>query len=336
MNRRPDLEARTLAEAALRWLGVPACAVDFETTGPLPAIDDLVSAAIGRYDPTTDTVDWWSSLFRPSVAVTSGATAAHGLTDADLADAPTLAQRWPYLFDRLDGAVWVGHGIRRFDVPMIAAAFARLPGSPVPPVPAAVVDTLDLMTHFEPRRLAAAVAHYCGRTPTAAHTAEGDAIDAADVLGAMVARYGLDTLGAGDADPWARVAALQALTSTDASPEELADYVEPSGRFVWRGSVAYCTFGSRTKGQRIEDIDAGFWRWLLKQPVAEAGSRDGFPETVRQIASDALRGRYPQRTEAPLSSGQDSRLSSVGFDSPRRYQSPAPEPRGLFDAETEE
>ena len=293
-NVRADDPAQA-AERALRTLGVRACAVDLETTGPEPTIDRIISIGLIHVTPgggDEPDLSWrWSTLVCPEMGITPGATEAHGLTDGDVVLAPTWDIVAGTVAEALDGAVWVGHGVRRFDADLLAREYARV-GIPAPR-PAAIIDTLGLITRFEPRTLTAAVAHYLGRIPTQAHDALGDAVDAAEVLGAMLTRYpalaDLVVSTPPTVDPGARgvvlAGALAALSDRDPSSDDL---VEPSGRFVWRGPDAYATFG-KVAGKRAQDIDAGFYRWLLGKD---------FPDEVKAIAAQALKGRYPTRDAA--------------------------------------
>lgn len=286
---RPDDPAQA-AERALLALGVRACAVDLETTGPEPTIDRIVSIGLIHVMPAKGeepALAWrWSTLVHPEVSITPGATEVHGLTDGDVALAPTWDMVAGTVAEALDGAVWVGHGVRRFDADILAREYARV-GVPAPR-PAAIIDTLGLMTRFEPRTLTAAVAHYLGRVPTQAHDALGDTADAAEVLGAMLDRYPALSELMLDPDPDAARQRLVALSEPDPSSDDL---VEPSGRFVWRGADAYATFG-KVAGTRAQDIDAGFYRWILGKD---------FPDEVKAIAAQALKGRYPTRDAGRLS-----------------------------------
>ncbi|XP_066335462.1 protein NEN4-like [Miscanthus floridulus] len=83
----------------------------------------------------------YDTLIRPgdlSVAVT------RRFTDVEaIASAPPFKDVADKIFDILDGRVWAGHNIQRFDCPRIREAFADI-GRPAPE-PAGVIDSLNVL-----------------------------------------------------------------------------------------------------------------------------------------------------------------------------------------------
>lgn len=73
-------------------------------------------------------------------------TAVHGISDADVADAPRFGEIAHVVFQLLDGAVFVAHNAR-FDLGMVQHAFAR---AGVDFNPAGVACTLDAFRLLEP------------------------------------------------------------------------------------------------------------------------------------------------------------------------------------------
>ncbi|CAD6273390.1 unnamed protein product [Miscanthus lutarioriparius] len=86
-------------------------------------------------------VDSYDTLIRPgdlSVAVT------RRFTDVEaIASAPPFKDVADKIFQILDGRVWAGHNIQRFDCPRIREAFADI-GRPAPE-PAGVIDSLNVL-----------------------------------------------------------------------------------------------------------------------------------------------------------------------------------------------
>ena len=67
--------------------------VDVETTGLNPRTDRILEIGIVTADGSGRPTGEWSSLVNPGRPV--AATVVHGLTDADVADAPPIAEVLP-------------------------------------------------------------------------------------------------------------------------------------------------------------------------------------------------------------------------------------------------
>ncbi|KAL6523712.1 hypothetical protein OROGR_017315 [Orobanche gracilis] len=73
-----------------------------------------------------------------------------GLTREAIANAPLFDEVADKIFDVLDGRIWAGHNIRRFDCVRIKEAFARI-NRPAP-TPAGIIDSLGVLTEKFGRR----------------------------------------------------------------------------------------------------------------------------------------------------------------------------------------
>jgi len=174
------------APGALRRRGevpVPSgyAVFDCETTGTDPEEDEIVSLALVLLDRDGVETERFSSLVRPSRPIPEDATAIHGISDADVADAPAFAQFAGRLLGLLDGRVFVAHNAS-FDLAMLQGAFqaARLEYQP-----AAVACTLDAFRVLEPLAADHRLETICGRHGVAladAHDATSDALAAAALV----------------------------------------------------------------------------------------------------------------------------------------------------------
>lgn len=87
----------------------PYAVVDVETTGLSPRRGDrVVEIAVARVDASGRVEDEFATLINPDGRDT-GPSFIHGITNADVAAAPTFAQVVPELLQRLDGTVLVAH-----------------------------------------------------------------------------------------------------------------------------------------------------------------------------------------------------------------------------------
>jgi DNA polymerase III epsilon subunit family exonuclease len=117
--------------------------LDTETTGlEAHAGDRVCEIAVVRahLDPRRPS-ESWSSLVAPGRPMPATAESIHGISDADLAGAPSWADVHAEVTRQLDGAVLVAHNAA-FDVGFLAAEAARL-GLPSP-VRGPVLCTLTL------------------------------------------------------------------------------------------------------------------------------------------------------------------------------------------------
>jgi DNA polymerase-3 subunit epsilon len=87
---------------------VPLAIVDLETTGLYPG-DRIVEIAIVRVEPGSEPVTVVDTLVNPGRPVT--ATEIHGITDADVADAPTFREIVPVVLEALSNAVFASYNV---------------------------------------------------------------------------------------------------------------------------------------------------------------------------------------------------------------------------------
>lgn len=90
--------------------------LDTETTGIDPDADGICEIAIVRFRDGVPEV--WHSLVNPGFPIPPTASAVHNITDADVADAPTLEELLPRIKEMLKGAEVVAHNAK-FDAAFI-------------------------------------------------------------------------------------------------------------------------------------------------------------------------------------------------------------------------
>ncbi|KAL3618602.1 Protein nen4 [Castilleja foliolosa] len=76
--------------------------------------------------------------------------AAHGITREAISNAPSFHEVANKIFDVLNGRIWAGHNIQRFDCVRIKEAFAKI-NRPAP-TPAGMIDSLGVLTQKFGRR----------------------------------------------------------------------------------------------------------------------------------------------------------------------------------------
>jgi len=110
------LAGRSMAE-------IPVAVVDLETTGLYPGGDRIVEIAVVRVGPNEEPKLLFDTLVNPRRRMS--ATEIHGITDADVADAPTFEEVAGNLLAALSGSVFASYNVY-FDSKFVQAEFAQV------------------------------------------------------------------------------------------------------------------------------------------------------------------------------------------------------------------
>jgi DNA polymerase III subunit epsilon len=110
-----------LTESPLR--GAPVAVLDFETTGIDPGMRHPVQVAICPLNLGDTAGPTWQSLIRPPCPIPPEASAVHGISDDDVANAPTWAEVEDEVLGRLDGRVLCAYNLP-FDWTVLCEAMA--------------------------------------------------------------------------------------------------------------------------------------------------------------------------------------------------------------------
>jgi len=119
--------------------------LDTETTGLSAWFGDRICEIAILRCRGDEILDSFDTLVNPARPISPGAARVNGLTDAELAGAPSFAEIAAQVASRLEGAILVGHNTP-FDLGFVSSEFHHL-GREFPPVE--LIDTLQLArTHF--------------------------------------------------------------------------------------------------------------------------------------------------------------------------------------------
>ncbi|MEL6760429.1 MAG: exonuclease domain-containing protein [Myxococcota bacterium] len=243
---------------------------DLETTGLDIENDRIVEISCVKTERCGDRSVFTRRL-NPGKPIAPEATAVHGIRDDDVRDAPGFAELAAELTAFLRGCDLSGFNVERFDLPLLAKEFERI-GQKFPDSGTRIIDSWRIFLKKEPRDLTAAYRLYCGKDLEGAHSAEADAVAAADVLLAQVERY---------AD----------LPKTVDALDEYCHPVHPGridsdGKFIWSDGIATINFGKH-RGKSLEMLAAehpDYLHWICGA---------SFSDEVVRICSEALNGRFP-------------------------------------------
>ena len=128
----------------------------------------------------------YTRLVRPSREIPAEATAVHGISAADVADAPSFADIASELRARLGDSVFVAHNVG-FDLPMLQHAFGR---AGIEYAPGATACTLEAFRLLEPLSDNHRLQSICERRGIAlddAHEALSDVLATTELLRAVLA-----------------------------------------------------------------------------------------------------------------------------------------------------
>ena len=97
--------------------------VDLETTGSLIGVDEIMEVGLVRVEGG-QVGEIFSTRLTTSRGIPPWVSRLTGISRADLADAPDLAEMGPRIVELLEGAIFVAHDIR-FDLPFLRWALSR-------------------------------------------------------------------------------------------------------------------------------------------------------------------------------------------------------------------
>ncbi len=160
---------------------------DCETTGTNPAADEIVAVAVVRLGADGSETLRYSSHVRPAGPIPADATAVHGISDEDVAGAPSFGEVAGVLVRMLTGAVFTAHNVE-FDLPMLQRAFAEVG---IRYHPFSTACTLDAFRVLEPEAPEHRLESLCARHGIVlddAHDALADALATAGLLRVLLER----------------------------------------------------------------------------------------------------------------------------------------------------
>ncbi|MFT0847950.1 3'-5' exonuclease [Actinomycetaceae bacterium L2_0104] len=154
--------------------------VDVETTGLNPSSDRIIEIDVVALDAEGEFEDEWTSLVNPLRPV--AAQFVHGISDDDVAGAPTFTELLPHIATRLEGRAIAAHNAA-FDVGFLNASFKRARFPMEVPLDATVC-TMELSKIYLPegRHGLVSASERAGITLSQHHRALADAWTAAQLL----------------------------------------------------------------------------------------------------------------------------------------------------------
>ena len=224
----------------------PIVFFDLETTGTDVQKDRIVQISLIKLYPDKKE-ETLSYLINPEMSIPVGATAIHGISNADVKDEPNFKIRSNEIFIFLKGCDIGGYNIHNFDLPLLRNEFIRA-GINYEIEGISIIDSMVIYKKKERRDLTAAYKFYCNKNLENAHNAEADIRATMEVFLAQVEKYN---------DIGSNLEEISAFSSfNDSRPADI------NGKFLYnKNNELIFNFGSH-KGERVID-NADYAKWML-------------------------------------------------------------------------
>ena len=262
----------------------PLVFFDLEATGVNILNDRIVEISVvkifpdGRREVKTRRIN-------PEMHIPEEASAIHGIYDKDVANEPTFRAISKNFFIYLEDCDLGGYNITKFDIPMLTREFSRA-GLTFTTANRRIIDAYNIFCRMEPRNLSAAYKFFCGKDMKDAHSAEADTLATVEIFEGEIKRYSQMVREdyPEDIEKWPET--LDEFHTF--CNQRMIDSIDPDGRFKWKNGEAVVALGKNagTSLRRIAIDNPDFLRWIL---------RSDFSVEVKNIASDALKGIFPEK-----------------------------------------
>ena len=230
----------------------------FESTGLNVASDRIVEISIVKVSPgapgESNKVEVKTRRINPTIPITPGAQAVHGISDDDVKDCPTFKQIARSLAQLMEGCDIAGYNSLKFDVPMLAEEFLRA-GVDFDFRKRKLVDVQNIFHKKEQRTLKAAYKFYCGLNLDNAHSAEADTMATYEVLEAQLDRYAGDT-----EEPLLNDVNYLAKYSCQTR------FVDYAGRMVYDDNDEPVFNFGKHRGKKVADVlrkEPSYYSWMM-------------------------------------------------------------------------
>ena len=225
----------------------PICFFDLETTGVNVTNDRIVEICVHKVHPNgkEETHTW---RVNPTIPIPAGASAVHGIYDADVADKPTFAHLAAEVNGLIQDSDLAGYNSNKFDIPLLAEEFLRA-GIEFDMSKRRAVDVQNIFHRMEQRTLTAAYKFYCDKSLEDAHSAEADVLATYEVLKSQLDRY-------------EELENDMSFLAEFSNRQKVADF---AGFIAYNGhGQEICTFG-KYRGQTVESVlqeNPGYYSWI--------------------------------------------------------------------------
>lgn len=246
----------------------PLVVFDLETTGLDLVNDRIIQISYIKVMPSGE--EKRENIFvNPGKPIPPLVQQLTGITDADVADAPSFKSLAASLATKFKGCDFAGFNSNHFDIPMLAEEFLRA-GIDFDFSSCRLIDAQTIFHKMERRNLAAAYKFYCGRKMEddfEAHRADQDTEATYRVLMGELDKYSAEN----QTEPERQLANDMDVLAEFSKNNDNVDF---AGRIVWKevtGADGKPVMGADGKPLRQEVFNFGKHKGL---PVADVLKRD--------------------------------------------------------------
>ncbi len=265
-------------------LSRPIVFFDLETTGLNILSDRIVEFSYIKVFPDGSEQSGTMRL-NPEIPIPAEATAIHHITDADVAQCPTLSQVARKIVGIFADSDVAGYNSNHFDVPMLAEQLA-LVGYNFDIRSHKYIDVQAVFHKMEQRTLSAAYRFYCDKDLENAHSANADTRATYEVLKAQLDRY----------------------PTLKNNVDFLSDFTSKSNKIDLAGRIVRDEQGrerfsfGKHKDQLVEDVfrqEPSYYSWMMngqfssdtKQVITEIYNR-----IFNHFSIQDLTSKYPSKS----------------------------------------
>ncbi|WP_435137916.1 exonuclease domain-containing protein [Formosa sp. A9] len=226
----------------------PICFFDLETTGVNISKDRIVEIAILKvYPDGKEEATTW--LVNPEMKIPKEVSDIHGITDADVANAPTFKALAKDIYNIIKDSDLAGFNSNRFDIPLLAEEMLRADVD-FDMKSTLAIDVQTIFHKMEQRTLSAAYKFYCNKDLENAHSAAADTYATYEVLKAQVDKY-------------EELENNAKFLSEFSSRKQFADF---AGFIIYNKAGEECFSFGKHKNKKVVDVlndEPGYFGWLL-------------------------------------------------------------------------
>ncbi|MDI9356550.1 MAG: 3'-5' exonuclease [Chitinophagaceae bacterium] len=165
----------------------PLVFFDLETTGANVSTDRIVELSFVKLKENEEIITL-TYLINPQIPISVEASLVHGISDADVKDAPLFPDVAEEVSLFLKGCDLAGFNIIQFDIPILIEEFLRIQKD-FHISDRNIIDIQKIFHLMEKRNLSGAYKFYCGKDLMNAHRAEQDARATLEIFLKQVEKY---------------------------------------------------------------------------------------------------------------------------------------------------